>query len=403
MALWGLAIVTTFLGEGLVLVDHLSSPGKGYEYWLEPLLASGWFMAVGLLIHLRLPRHRVGDVFLAGSLASGLQIFLGAYAHLVLWGASGISLPLAAEAAWLSNLLQFGFVVSLLGLLYLFPDGTLAGRRWRLPAVALVAGAVLEVLTSAVRPGVLMIGMVANPFASSEAHRVLQVLSPLRTGLLTVGVVAALASPVFRYRRVDGLERLQLRWFAFGAVAGGTLLVVPVPGLLGVDHDQIGSVVWGVAPGLLPVAAGVAILRYRLYELGRLASRTLSYSVITALLLGLYSTLVFTLQRVLHPAVGASDLAVAGSTLAVAMVFRPLRRRVGLLVDRRFNRARYDGDRLLASFAVGVRDEVDTGLLVAELSRVIDRALQPAHRSVWLVCPNPVVEADGSARPLQRV
>jgi peptidoglycan/LPS O-acetylase OafA/YrhL len=191
--------------------------------------------------------------------------------------------------------------------------------------------------------------------------------------------VAAVTSLVVRFRRSRGDERLQLKWFTF---AGALLPLALLGDLL---PDAVNSVLFAVAIALLPVAAGIAILRYRLSDIDRLINRTLVYGLVTVLLGGVYAGLVLVGGQLFGGLGGRPpSWAVAGATLAVAALFQPARRRVQGLVDRRFNRARYDAARTVEAFAARLRDQVDLDTLSAELLGVVDHTVQPASASLWL-------------------
>jgi hypothetical protein len=193
--------------------------------------------------------------------------------------------------------------------------------------------------------------------------------------------LAALVSLALRWRRAWGNEREQLKWVAFAAglalVANIVLQIVQLPGL-----GLVGVV-------LVPVGAAVAILRYRLYDIDRIISRTLAYGLLTALLGLVYVAGVFALGRLLNPGGEPSAFAVAASTLAVAALFQPARRRLQAAVDRRFNRARYDAARTVEAFSTRLRDEIDLDTLTAELLAVADQTMQPIQVSLWLRPPRP--------------
>jgi hypothetical protein len=218
--------------------------------------------------------------------------------------------------------------------------------------------------------------LVANPAKGSigDTFQTLAFLSIL------VSWLTWLAVQVRRYRRSAGERRQQLKWLYIGAV----VFVIAVLAPAGPGNSAVASVVYAldvIGLAVLPVYMGVAVLRYRLYEIDRIISRTLSYALVTGLLVGVYAGLVLLATRVmsLH-----GTVAVAASTLAVAALFNPLRRRVQRVVDRRFNRARYDADRIVAAFAARLKDEVDLDSIRHDLAGAVHRALEPAHVSVWI-------------------
>jgi hypothetical protein len=201
--------------------------------------------------------------------------------------------------------------------------------------------------------------------------------------LVLVSVLVGAGSLVGRFRRARGVERQQLRWLALAAVqAAGLLLVGLVAGYLGQDAVVLASLTLGVA--LLPLATGAAILRYRLYDLDRIVSRAVAYGLLTVLLGGGYALVVLGLGQLLGR---DSSLAVAAATLAVAAVFQPARRRVQELVERRFNRRRYDAARTIGAFSARLRDQVDLDDLRGELLTVVEQTMQPTRASLWLRPP----------------
>lgn len=381
LTLWLIAIAADVIGYGILVFDHVTSPGDSYAFWLEPLIAGVFFYSVGILIHRRYPRHGVGHAFLLGALSGSLQTLFGAYAHFALHARP--DLPFGSEAAMVSHVAQLGFVMSLLGLLFLYPTGHLVSPRWRLAAGALATGMAIEVLVIAFEPVAMDIGGVPSPFAWSTASEVLQVLEPVRSALFAIGTLAALASPIVRYRRAAGLEKLQLRWFAFGASAAFVLLASPIT-----ENDTAGSIVWGVAPGLLPVFAGIAILRYRLYDLGLVVRRTVTYTILAGSLVAVYALAVLGLGTLGRAVTGQdSDVVVALSTLAAIALFQPIRTRVQRAVDGRFDRRRHGVAAVVEQFARELRDNVDLSWLRTELQTTAQQAVQPRSVSLWQ--PNP--------------
>ena len=258
----------------------------------------------------------------------------------------------------------------------LLPDGHLPSRRWRVVAVASVAGVAMFMAAG------LLVGTttetpvpVGNPFGlAGVALTVATAIAYTGLALHFVSLPAALVSLVLRFRASRGVERQQLRWVAAGATAAVALLLVPLSQLGGGWKDA-------VAVLCVPVSVAVAVLRYRLWELDRLVSRTVTYALVTALLVLPYLLILPATTRL---AGGSGSLAVAALTLAAAAGFSPLRRRVQDLVDRRFNRRRYDAARTVDAFAVRLRDQVDLDALHAELLGVVDQTMQPTQASLWL-------------------
>jgi hypothetical protein len=260
----------------------------------------------------------------------------------------------------------------------LLPDGRLRSRRWRLAVASTVAGVALFVAGGILIPGETSAGAIAidNPFGlAGAAGAVAAVASFSGLGLYAVSLLAALACVVLRFRAAHGVERQQLRWVAAGAAVAVTVLL-PLPG-----RERLPGFATSVAVLSVPVSVAVAVLRYRLWDLDRLISRTVAYALVTGLLVLPYLLIVPAGTRL---AQGAGDLAVAATTLAAVVVFQPLRRRVQDLVDRRFNRRRYDAARVVEAFAARLRDQVDLEALSAELLAVVDTTMAPTRASLWL-------------------
>jgi hypothetical protein len=335
------------------------------------------FSLVGALIASRHPGNAIGWIFLAVAVSTGLGSLAGSYADR--WLARGGSQALGETAAWYASLSWIPFIlVPCTFLLLLFPDGRLPSRRWRWVAWCAGAGIVSVFVTSGLVPGPLEdYPQLENPYGIESA-----LLDPL-TGLafltVLIGIAGSSASLVVRFRRARGELRHQIKWLALaGAVAG---LTVPTASA---GIDLWGEAATNVASMLgvlsLPLAAAIAILRHRLYDIDVVINRTLVYGALTATLGGTYLALVVLAGL----AVGKSDVAIAGSTLAVAALFRPARARIQAAVDRRFYRRRYDAAQTLEAFSARRRDEIDLEALVDDLRGVVRETVQPAHVSLWL-------------------
>jgi hypothetical protein len=265
--------------------------------------------------------------------------------------------------------------------LLLTPTGSLPSPRWRWWARLAAAAPVVMVLGSVVQPDPLAPDYHGNPLAVPALAPVLGVPAVAGVVMVLVSLLVGAGSLVVRFRRARGSERLQLRWLAYAAaLAAGLLLVALVAGfLLANDNVTFASLALGMA--LLPLATGAAILRYRLYDLDRIISRTLAYGLLTVLLGGGYAAVVLGLGQLLGR---DSSLVVAGATLALAAVFQPARRRVQQAVDRRFNRRRYSAARTIEAYSVRLRDQLDLDTLSAELVAVVDQTMEPNRVSLWL-------------------
>jgi hypothetical protein len=233
-----------------------------------------------------------------------------------------------------------------------------------------------------------------NPLAAPPAVvDVLAAAAAASAAILLAGLVVGAASLVVRFRRARGMERQQLRWLALAAaVAAAALLVAVAAGVLGGSLNVV-LVAAGISVALLPLATGAAILRYRLYDLDRIVSRTVAYGLLTVLLGGGYAVVVLGLGQLLGQ---DSSLVVAGATLAVAAVFQPARRRIQQVVDRRFNRRRYDAAKTMAAFSARLREELDLDALTAELLAVVEQTMQPTQASLWLQTQRPTGTARGA-------
>jgi hypothetical protein len=325
----------------------------------------------GFVLVSRRPGNRIGWLALAAGLTLGLRSFADQYEQRALVAAPG-SWPAGPAALWVSEWIWLISLALAAFLFLLFPTGRLRSRRWR-PAAWFV-GAVFALSTAAVMAGAAREW--AHPSASFG-----QLVSPPTLAAMVIGFLAALvvsgSAIVVRFARSTGEERLQLKWFAAAAV----LVVVTFIALILTNSNSVAAVILNnLALLSLDVAIAIAVLKYRLYEIDRIISRTLAYTIVTGLLVGLYAGLVLLATEVLS---FSSSVAVAASTLAAAALFSPLRRRVQRAVDRRFNRARYDAHEMVAAFAVRLKDTVDPDDVQADLANVVQRALEPAHVSLW--------------------
>ena len=339
------------------------------------------YATVGLVLSLRRPANPIGWLYAATGLVWSLAIPGDSWLYQLV--AEHRPLPLAAQVAAVFG--EFNWApATVLGVTLpalLVPDGRLRSRRWRPVAATSMVAAVLVVVGGGLAPAQLEDLPIANPFGlAGPAGAVAGLLANVGTLLWVATMVASLACVVVRFRSSRGVERQQLRWVAAGAAAA-------VAGLLGGAAVPQGIVLSGVLYSsvlFIPLAVAVAVLRYRLWDLDRLVSRTVTYAVVTALLVVPYLLIVPAAGRLVG---GSGSLAVAAATLAAAAVFQPLRRRVQDLVDRRFNRRRYDAARTVEGFAAHLRDQVDLDALRAELLAVVDQTMQPVGASLWLRPP----------------
>ena len=285
----------------------------------------------------------------------------------------------AGEFLWAPGV-AFGLTLPFL----LLPGGRLRSRGWRVVVVTAVTGAAIVLAAGSLLPGRLGERPIANPFGLvGPAGTVATVLFDAGLGLHAGSAVAALVSLVLVFRASRGVERQQLRWVAAGGAAAVAGLLPTILVGLGIA-SRVNDVVVYPAVLCVPVTVAVAVLRYRLWDLDRLVSRTVTYAVVTGLLVAPYVLILPVATRL---AQGAGSLTVAAVTLIAAALFQPLRRRVQDLVDRRFNRRRYDAARTVDRFAVRLRDQVDLDAVRAELLGVVEQTMQPTQASLWLRAP----------------
>lgn len=381
--LWAAAIAMLVAGVGLSVAG-----GGPFDDIFSRVVVVPVAATVGALIFARVPGNPIGWIFLGLGVVGGVQSLLAGYADFALPAEAGSS-SLGETSAWLSGLLWAPLtLIPLTFALLLFPDGRLHSDRWRplrwLAAIG-IAGltAVVALNPEGGEREEERWGLSQNPYGLEDAE-------PIRAlvGLLAIAVVPALlgtvAALVVRFRRASGEQRQQLKWLTYcGTIA---VAVVFVAGTF-FDEDPNAGVLSGAAFALIPFSIGVSILRYRLYDIDVVINRTLVYGSLTALLAGTYLALVLLFQLALSPLTEGSGVAVAASTLAVAALGRPARRRIQETVDRRFYRRRYDTARTVESFSARLRDEIDLDALADELRLVVAHTMQPAHVSLWLRAP----------------
>jgi len=370
------AVSLAMLTLSSVLLWRFPDPAGGVT-WLDGTVEALGFVGipvVGALIASRLPGIVYGWLWCALGLAAGL---------------SEIGDPLVRAvqgprwAGWLLG--SYGFV-GLLGLIFfillLFPAGRLPSPRWRWVARVAV---LVELLLVLVVPFVHDTGApdTANPWAAqgAVARFLLTAVQVTVYGMFGL-VLAAIVSVVLRFRRAGPVERRQLTWFVYAAVLNGVVLVVGVA--LSVLPELLNTVLNAAGSLLLAGAVGIAVLKYRLYEIDRIVSRTVTYGLLTGCLVALYLLLVALLRALLEPLTGSSTLAVAASTLAVAAAFNPALRRLRAAVDRRFDRAHYDAGRAVEAFAARLRDQVDLEEISTGLRDTVTATVAPDRVAVWL-------------------
>ena len=382
LATFGCCAAGLLVTLALVRPLTLGMLAEGAAYALAFALG---FATVGLVVSLRRPANPIGWLFAAAGLSSALSVPFEPWIDQLV--RDHRALPLAAqlaavyaEFAWAPTI-ALGVTLPAL----LLPDGRLRSRRWRVVVATSVTGVALTLLAGSLVPGPLENLPVAdNPFGlAGPAGELAGVLVGVGVLLHTASLPAAAVCVLLRFRASSGVERQQMRWVAAGAAGGVAGLLLALPGGLGLLPNATSFVVY---PAVLcpPVAIAVAVLRYRLWDLDRLVSRTVTYALVTGLLVLPYLLILPVATRL---AGSSGSLAVAAATLAAAAGFAPLRRRVQDRVDRRFNRRRYDAARTVEAFAARLRDQVDLDALSVELLAVVDRTVQPTRASLWLRPP----------------
>jgi hypothetical protein len=379
-------------GVVLVLAVVLSIQVETVPFSLSFGAVLAAFATVGAVVAARHPRNAVGWLCLAVGLLGSLNALAVPYAAYAFVTRPG-SLPGGLVMAWLSLWLSYVWGLTFTFLPLLFPTGRPPTPRWRPVAWAAALVLVATCVVAAITPGPMdeQQRWPRNPLGFESAAAALQGADQSLTLCLVVVMVLCAASLLVRFRRAQGIERQQLKWFSYAIALFALVYVVYLLTTLlwgAWISNTASDVVFGIGYGLIPVSAGIAILRYRLYDIDRIINRSLVYGLLTALLGGIYIGVILLCGQLFG---GITDdppnWAIAGATLAVAALFQPARRRVQRLVDRRFNRRRYDAGRTIEAFSVRLRDQVDLNTLTTDLLGVVDQTVEPTTSSLWLRPP----------------
>jgi hypothetical protein len=396
--LCGISLTLTALGIFLLAVSQspvgvpVYAGAPVYDYWLENTVIAISFSTVGAIVTPRLPpRNPIGWIFCSIGVIGGVRLFVSEYAIVTLLAEPSslpAMLPGGEVLAWISSWLWISHIGLFVVLALLFPDGRLPSSRWRpfgwLVGVVIVAGTVSVALWPETAAG---FDLVNHPLGIEIAT---DTVNPVETILYALGLVAA-TSLLVRLRRSMGVERLQLKWFAYAVAMLATSAILAY-----VVSESVGVVWLGWVSSMLviasvvglPVAVGIAILRYRLYNIDLLLNRTLVYGALTAVLAAVYFGSIVLFQVLFRAFTGQeSQLAVVASTLAIAALFTPLRRYIQSFIDRRFYRRKYDARKTLEAFSAQLRTETDLDALSGDLIRVIKETMQPISVSLWLESP----------------
>jgi hypothetical protein len=387
-SLWMISVALTMFAL-LLLALNLNHPGVHvYDYWLENTLGALLFSTVGALVGSRRPQNPVGWLLCLYGLATALGHLSPQYAIYALLARSG-ALPVGESMAWVSSWILPPIVGLQVFSFLLFPTGRLPGRRWRWLAWLTVAFVVTGTITSAfsfdANAGV---GPVQNPLGIEGFSRIYNGIVLTSLSFLYVAVAFSL---IVRLRRAGGVERQQIKWFAYAVVATvfGITVAYAVPDTIDTPlwFDWIGYALVVATTPAIPVSIGIAILRYRLYDIDHLINRTLVYGALTVTLALLYFGVVTATQAVFQGFTGEEalpQLAVVGSTLTIAALFNPLRRRIQDFIDRGFYRRKYDAAKTLEDLAAKLRNETDLRALSGDILGVVRDTMQPEHASLWL-------------------
>ena len=368
--LLALGLLTNAAGLALGAANRQGAGNPG-ELLLWVVFAA--YLVVGCLILARRPGNTIGWIFTTVGLLTMIAGLAEVYARYA--NAHPGSLPGPLVGTWVLDWIWIPTILlALVFPLLLFPTGRSLSPRWR-PVTWLAVGltAAYTVL-GALSPTLELPNgrTVANPIGVTSIDLDAGPLGTVLSGLLLFVFVASISSLMVRFRRSQGVERQQLKWFTY---AGALVLLAPL------SNSLLGNISY-VLLLALPIAVGIAILRYRLYDIDRLINRTLVYGLLTALLATVYAGVVLVGGQLAGQK--QSNLVVAGATLTVAALFQPTRRRMQVVVDRRFNRRKYDAHRTVEAFSARLRDEVDLDALLAELLTVVDQTMQPTRTSLWL-------------------
>jgi hypothetical protein len=399
--LWVVLLAPTLL---LFALNLFNPEVEVYGIWVQGIFGGVIYPAIGLFLASRRPDHPIGWLFCAAGLVVGLDHFCGEYAIYALLAHPG-SLPAGQAAAWVSSWVWVPFAALICFLMLLFPDGRLPSGRWRpfawLVGIAAIVGVAVEALLPV---PICEVCPIENPFGIEGLESVADLVHALVL-VFWVGVLGGLAmvSLFLRFRRASGVEHQQIKWLVFTISVlfiGATLayIVYRAPGAWWAW--SVGQSLLAVGSVGFPIAMGVAILRYRLYDIDILINRTLVYGLLTILLGAGYFATVGALQGIgslvfqvpIRALTGQnSALATVAATLAMAALFNPLRHRIQSFIDRSFYRRKYDAAKTLDKFSMKLRDETDLEALSDDLVGVVRETMQPAHVSLWLH-PDPALK-----------
>ncbi|CAN5694414.1 hypothetical protein BH18ACT11_BH18ACT11_24750 [soil metagenome] len=352
---------------------------------------------VGGAVASRRPANPVGWLFLAGTFGTATKVLAGEYAVYAILTNPG-ALPLPYAAAWLSNtMILIGPAISFILIPLYFPDGRPVSRRWAFVARASLGSLLLFTALYAFAPvEAVQRSGIQNPLGFEALRPFVKTFETVVLVWYIALILAAAGSLVVRFLRSAGEERQQLKWFTYAAAILPVWFLVNAP--IQVAFPDLFSVLDSLFIAAVPIAAGIAILRYRLYDIDLIINRTIVYGVLSLLLGLIYFGTIALSQAALHAlAGGESSLAVVASTLAIAALFNPLRQRVQDFIDRRFYRRKYDAAQTLEAFSARLREETELDRLGRDLVSVVHRTIQPEHASLWLKPPGESKQSESSS------
>jgi hypothetical protein len=393
---WAQLVVVTAGLLSVLFIFPVLDP-NAYDWDDAPIItAFGFFImafsSVGALLLLRRPDNPIGWLFCGAAVSYMIGGFSGEYAHYSIHS-SQHTLPGTTFAAWIGTW-AYAFGAGLPGTisLLLFPSGRPLSPRWKPVVVMSALAIVLLPVSIAFRPGPIDgFPSITNPVGLVGGEKILGLVAGVTGAGIIISVIVSITSLIIRFRRATSHERQQLKWLAYSAIVIAIALLLslfvesgPSPSEQAVE---ISNLIITAALATLPIAMGIAILRHRLYDIDSIISRTLVYATLTAFLALSYFALVVTLQSLLSGGLKESPLVVAASTLAAAALFRPARERVQRVIDRRFNRRKYNAAQTIDSFSARLRDELDLDSLEQHLLEVIAETMEPDRISIWLRSP----------------
>lgn len=383
VAPWAIAIVSI----GVFVVAPIREPQA-----VDPVYAilfgsaTTSFVLVGLLLLDRVPGNRIGALLVTTGVLFAAGFGLAAYAGAA--AAAEPPWPGAALASVFGNpIFIWPIVIALIGIPLVFPDGHLISRRWRWLVGLTVVAMAADALSSMIGPSLVGPANLPNPLAIPDLAPLAAALGAFASLTSIIGFGGAAAALWVRFWRGDLVERQQLKWLlavaASAAIFFPAAFIIPDPTVSGVAF-----ILGSLTLIAFPIAIAVAVTRYHLFEIDRIVSRTVAYVLMTAVLVAVYSIAILVLQEPLGTVTGGNTVSVALSTLVVAALFQPLRRRIQSVVDRRFDRARFDAARTAVAFSERLRDEVDIATVTADLDGIVRETLKPTTLTLWLRAAN---------------